>query len=517
MATERLSMRKTREILRQKWTMGRTHREVAASLGVSAGAVGEAVARAKRASLSTVAELEALTDEALDARLYGVRRAPATGRPLPDFAYLHAERRRPGVTLELLHVEYLEQYPGGYQYTQFCELYRHWLSRRGLSMRQVHRAGEKLFVDYSGKRPHYFDAGTGERVECELFVAALGASNYTFAEATRSQQGPDFIGSHVRALAFFGGVPEAIVPDQLKSGVTTACRYEPGIQRTYEEMALHYGTTVLPARPASPRDKAKVEVAVQIAQRWILARLRNETFFSLATLNERIDELLEDLNERTMRVYGTSRRALFERLDQPVLRPLPAERFVYADWKRCRVNIDYHVEVDHHYYSAPHGLLHEVVEARFSLLTVELYQNGQRIASHLRSYERGRHTTTTEHMPKAHQQHLEWSPSRIVNWAKTIGEQTAALVEAILQERRHPEQGYRSCLGILRLGKRYGHARLEAACARALAVSARSYRHVESILKAGLDHLPLPVPPVDASPTEPIPPHDNVRGPTYYN
>ena len=517
MATERLSMRKTREILRQKWTMGRTHREVAASLGVSAGAVGEAVGRAQRAGLSTVAALEALTDEALNMLLYGARRAPATERPLPDCAYLHAERRRPGVTLELLHLEYLEKHPEGYQYTQFCEIYRQWLSRRGLSMRQVHRAGEKLFVDYSGKRPHYFDAATAERIECELFVAVLGASNFTFAEATRSQRGIDFIGSHVRALAFIGGVPEAIVPDQLKSGVTTACRYEPGIQRTYEEMALHYGTTVLPARPLSPRDKAKVEVAVQIAQRWILARLRNETFFSLAALNVRIAELLEDLNERTMRIYGTSRRALFERLDRPALRPLPSERFVFADWKRCRVNIDYHVEVDHHYYSAPQALIHQELEARYSQMTVELFHHGQRVASHRRSYERGRHSTTTEHMPKAHQKHLEWSPSRIVNWAKTIGEKTATLVAAILQERRHPEQGYRSCLGILRLGKRYGDERLEAACARALSVSARSYRHVESILKAGLDHLPLPELPIEASPSQPNANHENVRGPKYYN
>ena len=516
MATERLSMRKTREILRQKWAMGRSHREVAASLCVSAGAVGEVLGRARRAGLDTLVALEALSDEALDALLYGARRTTATERPMPDCRYLYAERRRPGVTLELLHLEYLEKHPGGYQYTQFCEIYRRWLSQRGLSMRQVHRAGEKLFVDYAGKKPHYADAVTGECVECELFVAVLGASNFTFAEATKSQSGPDFIQSHVRAFAFLGGVPEAIVPDQLKSGVTTACRYEPGVQRTYEEMALHYGTTVLPARPASPRDKAKVEVAVQIAERWILARLRDETYFSLDALNVRIAELLDDLNERTMRVYGTSRRVLFERLDRPALRPLPTERFVYADWKRCRVNVDYHVEVDHHYYSVPHALIHEEVEARFSTLTVELLFRGQRVASHRRSDERGRHTTVTEHMPKAHQKHLEWSPSRIVNWAETIGPKTAALVAAILEERRHPEQGYRSCLGLLRLGKRYGNDRLEAACARALAVSARSYRHVDSILKSGLDRLLLPESTVDAAPTATTH-HENARGRNYYN
>jgi transposase len=297
--------------------------------------------------------------------------------------------------------------------------------------------------------------------------------------------------------------------------VTTACRYEPGIQRTYEDLARHYGTTVLPARPGAPRDKAKVEVGVQIAQRWILARLRNERFFSLDALNVRIAELVDDLNERTMRRYGASRRALFERLDEPALRPLPAERFVYADWKRCRVNVDYHVEVDHHFYSVPHALIHEVVEARYSAMTVEVFHRGQRVASHRRSVERGRHTTASEHMPKAHQKHLEWSPSRIVSWAQTIGPQTAALATAILDERRHPEQGYRSCLGILRLGKRYGNDRLEAACARALLVGARSYRHVDSILKAGLDRLP---PVTDtASPTEDAVAHENVRGPGYYN
>jgi transposase len=517
MATERLSMRKTREILRQKWAMGRTHREVATSLEVSAGAVGQVLGRAKRCGLSTVVELEALTDEALDKLLYGGQRAAATERPVPDWAHLHLERRRAGVTLELLHLEYLDKHPQGYQYTQFCELYRRWLSHRGLSMRQEHRAGDKLFVDYSGKRPHYIDAATGEPVDCELFVAVLGASNYTFAEATRTQRGPDFIASHVRALTFLGGVPRAIVPDQLKSGVTTPCRYEPGIQRTYQEMARHYGTTVLPARPLSPKDKAKVEVAVQIAQRWILARLRNEVFYCLSSLNRRIDELLEDLNDRVMRIYGTSRRDLFQRLDRPALLPLPSSPFVYSDWKRCRVNIDYHIELDHHYYSVPHALIHQEVEARYSATTVELLHHSLRVASHPRSYQRGGHSTVAEHMPKAHQKHREWSPSRIVSWAHTIGPHTAQLVAAILQERQHPEQGYRSCLGILRLGKRYGEARLEAACARALAVSARSYRHLESILKAGLDSQPLPQPAQQPCSAQPLVTHDNLRGPTYYN
>lgn len=512
MATERLSMRNTREIFRQKWTLGRSHREVCRSLGISIGAVSGAIARAIAAGLDWAA-VQALTDEALEAKLYPSVLA-ASERPEPDCTYLHVERRKPGVTLELLHLEYLEKHPNGYRYTQFCERYREWLDKRRLTMRQEHRAGEKLFVDYSGKKPHIVDPNTGEVIEVELFVAVLGASNYTFAEATRTQRGPDFIASHVRALAFLGGVPAALVPDQLKSGVIVACRYEPGIQRTYEELAQHYGTAILPARPGHPRDKAKVEAGVLVAQRWILARLRHETFFSLEALNERIGELLEELNDRPMRVYGASRRELLERIDRPALRTLPPEAFAYAEWRKARLNIDYHAEVDHHFYSAPHALVHEELEARLTAITVELFHKGERVASHLRSYQRGRHTTVDEHMPKAHRAHAEWSPSRIVSWAATIGPSTKALAEAILAERRHPEQGYRSCLGILRLGKQYGKERLEAACTRAFAVRARSYRHVESILKNNLDRIP---PSAKAPAAGPPADHENIRGGDYYN
>jgi len=515
MATERLSMRKTREILRQKWELGGSNREVALSVGTSASTVADALSRARAAALDW-ATVQGLGDDALEQRLYRTPPAAAgTARPMPDCAYLHTERRKPGVTLELLHLEYLEQHPGGYQYTQFCEIYRRWAKQRGVTMRQEHRAGEKLFVDYSGKKPHIVDTKTGERVEVELFVAVLGASNFTYAEATATQQSYDWIASHVRALTYIGGVPGALVPDQLKSGVAKSCRYEPGIQRTYEEMAQHYGTTVLPARPAKSRDKAKVEVGVQIVQRWILARLRNQTFFSLEALNERIAELLEELNARTMRVYRASRRELFDKLDAPALKPLPSERFVYGAWSWAKVNLDYHVEVDGHYYSVDHGLIHEKLEVRTTATTVELFFDGKRHTSHARSYERGRHTTKPEHMPKAHQKHLEWTPTRIINWAATVGPKTAELARAIIEERRHPEQGYRSCLGIMRLGKRYGDERLEAACARALAASARSYRHVDSILKKGLDRISATDSP-DATERPPVA-HENIRGRDYYN
>ena len=510
MATERLSMRKIREILRHKWAVGLSHREVAASLGVSVGAVSAAEQRARTAGLDWPM-IEALDDDALEARLYGTTVARRR-RPLPDPIYLHTERKKPGVTLELLHHEYRERHPDGYAYTQFCEHYRRWCQDRRLSMRQVHRAGEKLFVDYSGKKPQLTDPATGDCHEVELFVAVLGASNFIFAEATATQQISDWIQSHVHAFESLGGVPGAVVPDQLKTGVTRACRYEPEIQRSYEELALHYGTVILPARPAHPRDKAKAEVGVQIAQRWILARLRHATFFTLAALNQRIGELVVELDDRTMRHYRASRRELFEQIDRPALKPLPETRYEHALWKFVRANIDYHVELDGHYYSVPFTLRQERLDLRHTATTVEVFHKGQRVASHVRSFLRGRHTTVPEHMPKSHQQHLEWSPARITRWARSIGSHTEALVAAILADRPHPEQGYRSCLGILRLAKRYGDQRLEAACQRALAVAARSYRHVESILKHGLDRMPAP----GSSPHDTPVVHANLRGRDYY-
>lgn len=514
MANERLSMRKTREILRLKWELGRTHREVATSLGIGLGTVSLVLERAQAAGLRREA-VGSLSEAELDERLYRRAEVILGDRPQPDFVYIHTELRRPGVTLQLLHYEYLERHPQGYAYSQFCERYRRWAKRQRRSMRQIHHGGEKLFVDYAGKRPKVIDPATGVEQEAELFVAALGASSFTYAEATWTQQSPDWIGSHVRAFEYLGGVPRATVPDQLRSAVATPSRYEPRIQRTYEELAEHYGTVILPARPASPRDKAKAEVAVQVAERWILARLRNQRFFSLEELNERIGELREELNGRTMRVYGASRRELFERLDRPALRPLPDKRFLYGEWKRVRVNIDYHVDVDRHYYSVPHALVGEDLDARVSATTVEIFHRGARVASHVRRHRRGAHTTVAEHMPKAHRQHLEWSPSRFVRWARTIGPKTRELVEAILADRPHPEQGYRSCLGILRLAKRYHPERLEAASARALKVGARSYRHVDSILKHGLDRLDDG----ESAPAESrsVILHENVRGGRYYH
>ncbi len=513
MATERLLMRNIREILRLKWTLRRSHRDTARSLGISAGAVASVVTRAKAMAL-TWETVGALSDDTLERTLYGPTLALTVARPEPDRVWMHTELRRPGVTLELLHLEYLAVHPDGYRYSAFCGHYRRWRARQRTSMRQVHTAGEKTFVDYAGQRPSLVDAATGELVPVELFVAVLGASNYTYADATATQRSVDFIQSHTRAVEYFGGVSAVVVPDQLKSGVTAACRYEPTIQRTYEDWARHYGTAIVPARPATPRDKAKVEVAVQVAERWILARLRHETFFTLVALNARIAELLTDLNLRPMQGYGgETRRALFERFDRPALQPLPLDRYVHAEWRQARVNIDYHVDVDRHYYSVPHALIHTAVEVRLTATTVDVLQRGVRVWLHVRSFVPGRHTTVPDHMPKAHRAHVEWSPSRLIRWGATIGRHTEALVTTILESRPHPEQGYRSCLGLLRLAKRHGPERLEAACARAVAAGARSYRHVESILKHGLDRLPLDG---EAPTPDPRPPHANVRGPAYY-
>jgi transposase len=514
MATERLPMRNIREILRLKWTLRRSHRDTARSLGISAGTVASVVTRAKAMAL-TWDTVVALSDDALERTLYGPKLALTVARPGPDLVWMHTELRRPGVTLELLHLEYLAAHPDGYRYSAFCGHYRRWLAGQRCSMRQIHKAGDKTFVDYAGQRPHVVDQTTGVCTAVELFVAVLGASNYTYAEASRTQRSGDFIQSHTRALEYFGGVSAVIVPDQLRTGVTEPCRYEPTIQRTYEDWARHYGTAILPARPAKPRDKAKVEVAVQVVERWILARLRNETFFTLVALNGRIAELLEDLNARPMKGYGgASRRALFDRFDRPALQPLPSDRYVHAEWRHARVNIDYHVEVDRHYYSVPHALIHTAVEIRLTATTVDVLLRGARVWLHVRSFLAGRHTTIPAHMPKAHRAHLEWSPSRLIRWGATIGRHTEALVTTILEHRPHPEQGYRSCLGLLRLAKQHGPERLDAACARAVAAGARSYRHVESILKHGLDRLPLDAAP---APPNPRPPHDNVRGPAYYD
>jgi transposase len=506
----RLPMRRVREILRLKYDCGLSHRAIARGCGVGAGTVSEYLQRARQAGLNWPLP-EDLDDAALEARVFPVSPETVGPRLRPDAAFLHQELKRPGVTLQLLWVEYLKVHPDGYRYTQFCEHYRRFARTLAPTMRQVHRAGEKAFVDFSGKRPEIVDRRTGEARSVELFVGVLGASSYLYAEVTEDQSLASFIGAHVHMLEELGGSPELFVPDNLKAGVTHACRYEPAVNRTYEDMARHYGAAVLPARAYHPRDKPKVEAGVLVAQRWILARLRDQTFFSLAELNAAVHALRRELNDRPMKHLGASRRELFERLDRPALKPLPATRFEMATWKECGVNIDYHIDVDHALYSVPYQLIHQRVEARLTGTTVEVFFKGRRVASHARLAGRGRCSTLKEHMPRSHRAHAEWTPSRIIAWAEKTGPAAARVVTEILNGRPHPEQGYRACLGLLRLGKRFGPERLEAACGRAAALHSFSYRTVKNVLASGLDRVPL-----DESAPSPLPAHANIRGAAYY-
>jgi transposase len=432
---------------------------------------------------------------------------------LPDWAKVHVELRRPGVTLTLLWLEHREEFPDGYSYSQFCAHYRRWQRHIDVVMRQEHKAGEKLFVDFPGRRiPIYDDAGA-VAFEAELFVAVLGASSYLYAEALRSQELMHWVAAHVHAFEALGACPAIVVCDNLRSGVTRPHRYEPDVNATYQEMAAHYGVAIIPARSYRPRDKAKVEAGVLLAERWIMARLRNERFGSLGEANVEIRRLVEWVNDRPFRKVEGSRRSLFESLDRPALRPLPATRYEFATWRRAKVNIDYHVEVraDRHYYTVPYRLAGETLDVRLSAAAVELFHGHRRVASHLRRHTPG-YSTDPAHMPESHRRHAAWTPGRIVAWAARTGPATAKLAEAILAARPHPEQGFRSCLGIVRLGERYGDDRLEAACERALAARAHSYRSVESILRAGLDRQPLP----PERPARSHPDHDNLRGPGYY-
>jgi len=510
---ERLSMRKIRELLRLQHEAGLSHRQVAVSLQMARTTVGEYRRRFDAAGLRWPLPAS-LSDTELERRLFPPPPAvPINTRPVPDWPVLHQELRRPGVTLMLLWEEYQAVHPQGFAYSWFCQHYRAWAGKLDVVMRQTHRVGEKLFVDYAGQTVGVIDPATGEVRTAQLFVAVLGASNYTYAEATWTQTLPDWIGSHVRAFRFLGGVPEVVVPDNLKSGVSRAHRYEPDLNPTYAELARHYGTAVIPARARRPRDKAKVEVGVQVVERWILAALRHRTFFSLAELNGAVAALLERLNRRPFKKLPGSRREAFEALDQPALRPLPAMPYVYATWKKVRVHIDYHVEVDGHYYSVPYALVKQPLEARLTATTVECFRQGQRVASHRRSSLKGQHTTVPEHMPKAHRAYAEWTPQRLVRWAEQAGPATAGVIAQILAHRPHPQQGFRSCLGILRLGERYGAERLEAACRRALRLNACRYKSIESILKRGLDRQPLPEQQELALPAA----HDHLRGPDYYH
>jgi transposase len=510
MPQERLSMRKIREVLRLK-ASGFSKRRIAASLAISATAAMECVERARRAGLTWPLP-EHLSDEALERRLYPPSIVKDEQRPLPNWAEIHRELKRPGVTLQLLWQEYREQHPSGYGYSRYCDLHRSWEKRVSPTMRQTHIAGEKMFVDYAGTKLQVIDWTTGEILTAELFVAVLGASSLTYAEATWTQSLPDWIGAHKRAFIYFGGVTALIVSDNLKSGITKACFYEPNVNRTYQEMADYYDTAIVPARPNKPRDKAKVEVGVQIATRWVIAKLRKRTFFSLAELNEAIRDCIEQINNRVTRYLGASRRSLFEQVERSALKSLPATEYGFAYWKQCRAGIDYHVEIDKHYYSVPYTLVRQELWARYTASTVEAFHRGERVAVHRRGPPNRGHTTLPEHMPSSHRRHADWTLGRIKREAAEIGPNASALVEIIMREKRHPEQGFRSCRGIVKLVGRFPRERVEAACERALAIGTRSFSSVKSILDTKLDRK-RPEKAADG----PAIVHDNIRGPNFFH
>ena len=512
MPTNRITMRQIRETLRLHLQARVSYSEVARALKISKSVAGKYVLLARVAGVDW-AVAQTLTDEELEARVFRPALPRNSHQLAPDFALVHQELKRAGVTLQLLWEEYAQGNKLAYKYTSFCVKYREWAMGLKRSMRQTHIAGEKLFIDYAGQSVPIIDAATGEITRAQIFVATFGASNYTFACATARQTTADWIGAQIQALEFFAGVPRLIVPDQTRSLIKNPDSYDPQPNRLYEEFAAHYGCALLAARPAHPRDKPKVENAVLVVERWILARLRNRRFFSLGELNQAIARLLITLNQRAFKKLPGCRRSAFEQLDAPALQPLPSTRFEIFKWKSAKVNIDYHVEYEGHYYSVPHALVRTTVELRVTANLVECFASNQRVACHPLSHQRGRHTTTPEHMPASHRAHLQWTPQKLIDWGLRIGVSTAAVVTWQLEHRPHPEQGYRACLGMQRLAREYTPARLEAACTRALAIRSPNLRSVTSILKSGLDRqhsLPTAMPGA-------LPVHENIRGPDYFH
>ena len=499
MAAERLTMRKIKDILRLYFSgINISSRRISIAVGCGKTAVQDTLRRTHSVGLKAWNEVETLTETELEQRLY-----PQTSRSntreqiktLPDWKKVHEELRRRDhqVTLALLWTEYKTENPNSFGYSRFAGLYKQWLKKISLVMRQNHHAGEKSFVDYCDGIS-IVDERTGQLISTQLFVGVLGASSYTFAEATFSQTTPDWLMSHVHMYEYFNGVTPITVPDNLKTGITSADRYEAGINESYRELAEHYGTCVIPARAAKPRDKAKVEAAVLVAERWILASLRNHTFYSLKELNDAIKILLEKLNSKVMRHVKRSRKELYENLDKPALKPLPLTRYEYAEWKKCRLNIDYHIEYDEHFYSAPHTLVKEILWCRANSEIVEIFYKGTRIASHVRSSLKYKYSTHPDHRPDSHREYAKWTPERIVEWGKNIGPQTAALIESVIASKPHPEQGFRSSLGIIRLADKFGKDRLELASRKSLKISSPTYKTVKTMLQRNMESVPIEVP-----------------------
>lgn len=509
MSRKHISMRKIKEILRLIVKMKLSPRNVSKALGIGRSTIQDYLSRFEEAAL-TLEDIDSLTEDELERRLFPIA-SSGHNRPLPCWAAMHQEHRKQNVTLQVLWEEYRVQNPDGLSYSRFCELYKEYSKTVDISMRQIHKAGEKMFVDYCGKTMEIIDRTTGECKHAQIFVAVLGASNYLYAEATWSQQLSDWISSHVRALEFFGGVPRAIIPDNLKSGVTKPWYYDPDINPSYAEFARHYQTAILPARVRKPRDKAKAEAGVQFVQRWLLAKLRHRRFYELSELNQAIKELLTDLNNRPFKKLEGSRRSMYEALDKIALNPLPETRYEFALWKDAKVNIDYHVEFKKFFYSVPWQEAHQKVRIRATANTIEIFKRDRRIAVHIRKYTGDNYSTLEEHMPP-HHKFVKWPPSKLVYLAGKIGHSVKTVVEEILKSRRHPEQGFRSALGLLRLGKSLGEDRLENACRKAIDLGCPRYKSVRSILETGQDKIPSSHD--NKHLAHPV--HENIRGADYY-
>ena len=521
MAAERLAMRNIKEILKLKLLAGvGSSRAISRAAKCGKTTVNEYLALARAAGISSWDQVKGLDEEELERRL-GVAAPPAPlppiSKPLPEWLKIHEELRNRSVTLALLWTEYRELHPDGYKYSQFAEHYRRWKAKLSVVMRQTHRPGEKGFVDFCDGL-FVTDAVTGEKTPTELFVGAMGASCYTFARATLTQELVEWVDVNGKFLKFLGGVPAILVPDNLKSGVSRPDRYEAEVNPTYQEMAEHYGTCIIPARVRKPKDKAKAENAVLQAQRWILAVLRHRIFHSLAEMNAAIDEQLKKLNTKPMRGYGKSRAELFLLLDKPALLPLPAIAFEYASWKKVRLGIDYHLRYDDHFYSAPYQLINKDLWCRATLRTVEIFFKGKRITSHPRSSQKWGKTTSNEHMPSHHRAYAEWTPERILNWMKTIGPCAEKVVARMLDEKPHPELAYRSALGIISLGKKYGTERTEKACLKALRIGSPCYMTLKTMLKNCMEEVDTTPPPTTAESKQlQLFAEENIRGGSYYH
>ena len=514
MPRKKITMRKIKEIFRLKYQLNLSNSKISKSLMISKSSVSKYIDYASEKGLSWE-QVKDLSETELKNLLFFEedKITNKSKKQLPDWKSVFEELKQKGVTLLLLWNEYKEEYPDGYKYSQYCDLYKKWRKKLNPSMRQNHKGGEKLFIDYAGVKVPIINSVEGKIRGANIFVATFGASNYFYTEAHFEQTKKNWINAHVRAFEYFRGVSEILVPDNLKAGVTSPCYYEPDINATYHEMSEHYNIVVIPARVRKPKDKAAVEVCVQVIEQSILAVIRKRQYFSISQLNKDLRYYMEQINNREMKHIGKSRKELFEIVDFPNLKPLPQRDFIFTEWKKAKVGIDYHVRFDSNFYSVPYKYIHSNTDIKATERIIEVFLNGESIASHMRAYEVYNYITKEEHMPQNHQDMLKWTPKRIKDWANKIGTQTGLLISELIKSRAHPEQAYRSCLGILGLAREYDNNSLELACKRANHFGSLSYKKVKNILKSGLFQEDTEEAIINETVSSD---HSNLRGKEYY-